>query len=267
MKVAVCIKQVPNTMELSIDHEKGTLIREGVPYIMNPFDLIAIEAALQIKDLKKDTEISSLSMGPISAVEILKQSFAMGVNRGALLNDSKFSGADVLATSYTLAKGIKLLKDIDIIICGKQTIDGDTSQVGQAIGEHLGISHIYNVQKIESITNDSVIVTQELENEHLLIEIKIPCVLIMSKDCYTPRVPSLKAKLEAKKKEIIFYSSKDFKESELEFVGFAGSSTRVKKCFVLSQNEKIDKIIYNESEAKLSELLYQNILKKIKKRE
>lgn len=262
MRIAVCIKQVPNTMELSIDREKGTLIREGVPYIINPFDLVAIEAALKIREIKANAEVISLTMGPSSSEEILKQSFAMGVDEGVLLSDPKFSGADVLATSYTLAKGIKLLENIDIIICGKQTLDGDTSQVGQALGEHLGISHIYNVKEIKEVRDDSVIVVQDMEKDYLIIEIKTPCVLIMSKDSYKPRTPNLKMKLEAKKKNIIRYTSENFKESELCMIGLKGSSTRVKKCFVVPENSRLDRKIYIDNELNLTEILYKNLLKR-----
>ena len=147
MNFIVCIKQVPNTTQVKIDPKKGTLIREGVESIVNPEDLIATEAAVQIKE-KHGGEITAISMGPPQAKEALQEVLAMGVDKGILLTDKAFAGADTLATSYTLGQCIKTIGKFDLIICGRQAIDGDTAQIGPQVAEFLNIPQITYVKKI-----------------------------------------------------------------------------------------------------------------------
>ena len=142
MKIVTCIKQVPASSNVKIDPVTGVLIRDGKNTKMNPYDLYALETALRIKEMVKDCKISTITMGPPSATEVLKESLWMGCDDAALLTDRKFAGADVVATSYTISQGIRALGEYDLIICGKQTTDGDTAQVGPEIAECLNIPHI-----------------------------------------------------------------------------------------------------------------------------
>ena len=169
MKICVCAKQVPDTNEVRIDPVKGTLIREGVPSILNPDDANALEAALQLKDEYKDTTISVISMGPPQATYMLRECLAMGADEAVLLSDRAFGGADTCATSTTIAAGIKMLGDVDIIFGGRQAIDGDTAQVGPQVAMRLGIPVVTYVQKIVEYTGDKIKVQRQLEDGYVLL--------------------------------------------------------------------------------------------------
>lgn len=264
MRVAVCIKQVPKNMDILMDKERGTLVREGNSSIINPYDLIALETALRIKE-SVEGEVISITMGPESAKEIIRESYTLGVDEGVILSDKLFSGADVFATSYTLSEGIKKIGEIDVVVCGKQTIDGDTSQVGQGIAKHLGIPHIYNVTKILDVKKESLIVEQDLGREILTVVIKTPCVLIMAKNSYTPRIASLKLKLSAKKKEVRVLTASDIgrsnKETRNYSFGLKGSPTKVVKANSISKN-MINKNIIKESLEVTTDSIWKSVLKR-----
>ena len=187
MKICVCAKQVPDTNEVRIDPVKGTLIREGVPSILNPDDANALEAALQLKDEYKDTTISVISMGPPQATYMLRECLAMGADEAVLLSDRAFGGADTCATSTTIAAGIKMLGDVDIIFGGRQAIDGDTAQVGPQVAMRLGIPVVTYVQKIVEYTGDKIKVQRQLEDGYEVIEVKLPCFLTCVKELNEPR--------------------------------------------------------------------------------
>jgi electron transfer flavoprotein beta subunit len=237
MNILVCIKQVPGTTKVEVDEKTGVLKRDGVDSKMNPYDLYAIETALRIKE-KVGGKISAITMGPPQAGEIIKEAYMMGVDEGALVSDRKFAGADVLATSYTLSQAVRKLGDFELILCGKQTTDGDTAQVGPEMAEYLGIPHIANVLKIVELKKDSVIVEMDMPNTIELAEIKYPCLLTVDKDIFQPRLPSYKRKVETKNREIKMISFKDFEDQNEKMYGLNGSPTQVERIFPPSSNNQ-----------------------------
>ncbi|MCK4981341.1 MAG: electron transfer flavoprotein subunit beta/FixA family protein [Victivallaceae bacterium] len=230
MNITVCIKQVPGTSEVEVDEKTGVLKREGVDSKMNPFDLFAIESALRIKAQNKAT-IKVLSMGPPQTMEIIKESFMMGADAGFLLSDMRFAGADVLATAYTLSQGIRKIGDSELIICGKQTTDGDTAQVGPEIAEFLNIPHVTNVRKIISIGEKDITLEMDLPHSVEVVKVKYPCLITVEKDINQPRLPSFKLKLATADKNITVYKLDDFEDKNENNYGLAGSPTQVRRIF------------------------------------
>jgi len=228
MEIAVCIKQVPDTTEVRINPETNTLIREGVPSIVNPFDENAVEEALRLRE-KHGGRVTVITMGPPQAVEALKQTIAMGADEVYLISDKAFAGSDTWATSYTLASALKKLGKFDLILCGKQAIDGDTAQVGPGIAEWLGIPQVTFAIKVE-IDGNRAKVERLLEEANEIVEAPIPCVITVVKQINEPRVPSLKGMMRAKKAEIKTLSAQDI-EADINITGLKGSPTRVVKIF------------------------------------
>jgi electron transfer flavoprotein beta subunit len=228
MNIVVCIKQVPDTAEVRINPETGTLIREGVPSIINPFDLHAIEAGLHIKERIKGSVIV-MTMGPPQAETALRDAIAMGADEAVLLSDKVFAGSDTWATSFTLSKAIQKI-GADIIICGKQAIDGDTAQVGPETAEFLNIPHISYVRKIEEITDNSITVQRLMDDGYDVVESAFPVLLTVVKELNEPRLPSLKGKMAAKKAVIQKWGQKDIMADESD-LGLKGSPTQVKNIF------------------------------------
>jgi electron transfer flavoprotein alpha/beta subunit len=228
MNIVVCIKQVPDTGEVKIDPENGTLIREGVPSIINPFDMHAIEAGIQIKE-KVGGKVTVVTMGPPQAEVALREAMAMGADDALLLSDMAFAGADTWATSYTLARAIGKL-GADIIICGKQAIDGDTAQVGPETAEFLNIPHISYVRKIEEAGQSSIRVQRMMDEGYDVVECACPVLLTVVKELNEPRLPSLKGKMTAKKAVIKKWAVSDIAADENN-VGLKGSPTQVKNIF------------------------------------
>ena len=228
MRIIVCIKQVPDTAEVKINPETGTLIREGVPSIINPFDMHAIEAGLQIKE-KVEGKVTVLTMGPPQAETALRDAISMGADDALLLSDRAFAGSDTWATSYTLSKAIEKL-GADIIICGKQAIDGDTAQVGPEVAEFLNIPHISYIKKIEDVTQGSIRVQRMMDEGHDIVESTLPVLLTVVKELNEPRIPSLRGKMAAKKAVIQKWGSPDIAADEGN-LGIKGSPTQVKNIF------------------------------------
>jgi electron transfer flavoprotein alpha/beta subunit len=228
MEIVVCVKQVPDTTEVKIDPETNTLIRQGVPSIVNPFDKNAVEAALQLKE-KHGGKVTVISMGPPQAKDALKECLAMGVDSAILISDRAFGGADTLATSYTLAAAIRKLGAFDIILCGKQAIDGDTAQVGPETAEHLGISQITYAAKID-VDGDTARVEREHEDGYEVIEVKLPLLLSVVKSINEPRYPTVKGTLKANRAEIAVWTAADLIVEE-QRLGLKGSPTQVRKIF------------------------------------
>lgn len=228
MKIIVCIKQVPDTAEVRINPETGTLIREGVPSIINPLDMHAIEAGLQIKE-KVGGKVTVISMGPPQAESALREAIAMGADEAVLITDKAFAGSDTWATSYTLSMVIKKI-GADIVICGKQAIDGDTAQVGPETAEFLNIPHISYVRKIENIEKDSIKVQRLMDEGYDIVQSSLPVLLTVIKELNEPRLPSLKGKMAAKKAVIQKWSASDIGISEND-AGIKGSPTQVKNVF------------------------------------
>jgi electron transfer flavoprotein alpha/beta subunit len=228
VNIIVCIKQVPDTAEVKINPETGTLIREGVPSIVNPFDMHAIEAALQIKE-RGGGKITVLTMGPPQAESALREALSMGADEALLLSDRAFAGSDTWATSYVLSKAISKLNP-DIIICGKQAIDGDTAQVGPEVAEFLNIPHISYVRKIDDITQSSIRIQRLMDEGYDVVESSLPMLMTVVKELNEPRLPSLKGKMAAKKAEIKKWSFSDIQADENK-LGIKGSPTQVKNVF------------------------------------
>lgn len=259
MNIIVCIKQVPETTEVKINPETNTLIREGVPSIVNPFDENAIETALQLKE-KHGGKVTVITMGPPQAAEALRSAIAMGVDEIILVSDRAFAGSDTWATSYTLSQTIKTIGSFDLIICGKQAIDGDTAQVGPGIAEWLGIPQVTFAVKIE-VAGNSLKVERLLEEVNEIVETSLPAVVTVVKQINEPRMPSLKGMMKAKKVEIKPLTAQDIK-ADPSNIGLDGSPTQVVKVFtpppktggeILSGeiNEVVDKLFNKLRERKI----------------
>jgi electron transfer flavoprotein beta subunit len=228
MNIVVCIKQVPETTEVKINPETNTLVREGVPAIVNPFDENAIEAALKLRE-KHGGRITVITMGPPQAAEALKTAIAMGADEVMLISDRAFAGSDTWATSYTLAQAIKKIGDYKLIICGKQAIDGDTAQVGPGIAEWLGIPQVTFAVKIEA-DGEKARVERLLEEVNEVVETPLPAVITVVKQINEPRLPSLKGMMKAKKAEVKTLKAADLAADEKN-LGLNGSPTQVVKIF------------------------------------
>lgn len=231
MNILVCLKQVPDTNEVKIDPVRGTLIRDGVPSIINPDDRNALEEALRIKDEHENVKVTVVSMGPPQADAALQEAIAMGADEAVLLSDRAVAGSDTWATSTALAAVIKNIKDYDIILCGRQAIDGDTAQVGPQIAEHLNIPQITYVQDLK-IEGDKVIANRALEDGHLVVECKMPVLLTAIKELNEPRYPSIKGIVHAHRSNNVKIVSAADVNADLTNIGLDGSPTQVSKSFV-----------------------------------
>lgn len=229
MDIIVCIKQVPDTQDIKIDPQTNTLIREGVKSIINPFDMYAIEEALRIRE-RLGGKVTVLTMGPPQAEEALREALSLGADEAVLLSDFAFAGSDTLATSYILAEAIKKIGKFDIIICGKQAMDGDTAQVGPGISVHLDIPQVTFIKKIEGIKDSYARVQRMTEEGYEVIESPLPCLFTVVKEINEPRLPSLKGMMRARRAEIKVWRSKDI-GADPEKIGLDGSPTQVIKIF------------------------------------
>lgn len=236
MNIIVCIKQVPATTEVKMNTETNTIIREGVESIINPFDMYAIEEGLRIKE-KKGGKVTVLSMGIPSVAELMREAISLGVDDAVLLSDRAFAGADTLATSYTLSKGIKKIGNYDLIICGKQATDGDTAQVGPSLAEKLGIPHTTYVRKIEEIEDNYIRCQRLTDDGYEVIEMPLPALITVVKEINEPRLPSLKNMMRAKKAIITVWNSDDI-NADKNLCGLKGSPTQVIKTFTPIHNIK-----------------------------
>ena len=235
MHILVCIKQVPGTTNVQIDPEKGTLKREGVEAIINPFDEYAIEEAVRLKE-KVGGKVTVVTMGPPQAEVALRQAISVGCDEAILVGDRAFAGADTWATAYALSTAIKTISDFGIIFCGKQATDGDTAQVGPSVAEMLNIPHIAYVRKIEEVGENFIKVQRMMEDGYDLIESPVPCLLTVVKEINTPRIPSLRGKMLAKKAVIKQLNAQSI-NADTKKTGLAGSPTQVKKIFTPPQRK------------------------------
>jgi electron transfer flavoprotein beta subunit len=231
VKIVVCIKQVPETTEVKINPETHTLVREGVQSITNPFDEFAVEEALRTKE-KYGGEVHVVTMGPPQADAVLKNALAVGSDKVYLLSDKAFAGADTLATAYTVAKAIEKIGGADLIICGKQAIDGDTAQVGPGIATRLGIPQLTYVCKVKEIDPAGrwIVVERMLENGRETVEASLPALITVVKDINEPRLPSLLGIRKASKAQIPVWTAADLGADENR-IGLKGSPTWVWKVF------------------------------------
>ena len=234
MKIVVCIKQVPDTTEIKINPVTGTLIRDGVPSIMNPDDKGDLEVALQLKD-QFGAHVTVITMGPPQAEAILREAMAMGADRAILLTDRKFAGADTLATSNALAGALRVIEH-DLVITGRQAIDGDTAQVGPQIAEHLHTPMISYVAAVEFDGKDKLTVKKEDEDGYQMLEVHTPALLTVLASAFKPRYMTVKGIMEAYDKEVEVWGA-DKLDVEVERLGLSGSPTRVKKSFTKPQKQ------------------------------
>jgi electron transfer flavoprotein beta subunit len=230
MKLVVLIKQVPDTTEVKIDRATNTLIREGVPSIINPFDTYAIEEALRVREAVGEGSVTVMSMGPPQVESALREALALGADDAVLLSDRAFAGSDTWATSYTLAAGIRKLPAFDLVLCGKQAIDGDTAQVGPGVAQFLGLPQVTNARKITLGADGSVTVQRMVDDGYDVVKTPLPAVVTVVKEINEPRLPSLKGKMKARKAEITTWGSADLTVDSKE-LGLDGSPTRVIRIF------------------------------------
>ena len=231
MKIVVCAKQVPDTTEVKLDPKTNTLIRDGVPSIINPDDKAGIEATLQLKE-KVGGTVTVISMGPPQADAALREALAMGCDDAILVTDRAFGGADTWATSSTIAAALKKL-DFDVIITGRQAIDGDTAQVGPQIAEHLGIPQVSYAEEILEASEDKLVVKRQFEDRYHVIEIKTPCLITALSELATPRYMTVHGIFDAyREKEVKVWTLEELKDTvDMANIGLKGSPTNVKQSF------------------------------------
>lgn len=229
MNIIVLVKQVPDTSEVKINRETNTLIRDGVPSIINPYDMFAVEEALRLRE-KHGGKVTAVTMGPPQAAEALKEAVSLGVDDVVLLSDRAFAGADTWATSYAISQGIKKIGEYDLIIAGKQAIDGDTAQVGPETADMLGIPFVAYIRKIEQVDGKKMVVERLMDEGYDVVETTLPAVITVVKEINEPRVPSLKGKMRAKNLKITAWSAKDLC-ADAEKCGLKGSPTKVVRIF------------------------------------
>ncbi len=238
MKIVVCVKQVPDTMDVRIDSETNTLIREGVPSILNPFDEYAIEEGIQLKE-NYGGSVTVITMGPPQADDVLRTSLAMGVDDVILISDRAFAGSDTLATSYTLAKVIEKIGDVDIVLTGKQAIDGDTAQVGPGIAARLDYTQLTYISRIESVDLNAgeMVAERLLDGGRERVRANLPALLTVIKGINVPRKPSLLKMKKARNAEIPVWGAADIK-ADPDSLGQKGSPTWVEKIFSPEQKSR-----------------------------
>jgi electron transfer flavoprotein beta subunit len=229
MNIVVCIKQVPETTKVKINPETNTLMREGVESIINPFDMYAIEEGVRLKEQHGGT-VKVITMGPPQAETALREAVALGADEVCLISDRVFAGSDTWATAYTLAAAIRKMGTVDLIICGKQAIDGDTAQVGPSLADQLGIPFVAFIRNIRTVGSDEMIVERMFEEGYEVVTLPLPGLITVVKEINEPRMPSLKGKMKAKKTEITVIKRDDLDVSDPK-LGLDGSPTRVVKIF------------------------------------
>ena len=237
MNVIVAVKQVPNTREVNIDPNTGTLIRDGIPGIINPEDKNAVEEALRIKDRHDHVEVTALSMGPPQAESALREALAMGADRAFLVSDRAFAGADTLATSYMLSVAIRKIKQYDLILCGRQAIDGDTGQVGPQLAEALDLPQATYAEEID-IQGNVVTVKSNFDGVIRIIQMKTPALITVSNRINRPRFKTTNGVLRAfRDKAVVTWTKEDLDPNPMR-IGSTGSPTWVRKTFVHGHNRE-----------------------------
>jgi len=258
MNIVACIKQVPGTTEIKIDPETNTLVREGVESIINPFDCYALEEAVRLRE-RCGGKVIAISMGPPQADAALRETISLGADEAILLSDRAFAGSDTWATSYVLSKAIAKMADYDVIICGRQTLDGDTGQVGPELAEMLEIPFVAYVSKVEEIREGYIRVQRMVEEGYETIEMSLPAAITVVKEINVPRLPSLRGSMKAKTAQIPVWTATDI-GVEGNKVGIAGSPTRVVKVF-FPQRTRNSEMLQGSLEEQVEQLLerLQNI--------
>ncbi len=229
MHLAVCVKHVPDTDQVHMDPERGTLVREGVPGILNPLDAHAVEAAVALRD-RWGGKVTAVSMGPRAAEQSLRETLARGCDDALLLSDQAFAGSDTWATSYVLACAVRRLGDVELVVCGKQAVDGDTAQVGPGVAAHLGWPQATCVVALEPDGSQNLIAECLTDYGTETLRVPLPAVLTVVKDLNVPRLPSLVSALRARRAVAHAWGARDLEGDPAEF-GLDGSPTRVVRVF------------------------------------
>lgn len=253
MNILVCIKQVPGTSNVEVDEKTGVLQRNGIQSKMNPFDLYTLEQAFCIK-AKYGGKVEVLTMGPPQARNVILEAMYMGADGGTLVSDRRFAGSDVSSTAYTLSQAIKKMGNYDLILCGKQTTDGDTAQVGAETAEFLKIEHAANVQRVIEISESSVSVEINLETLQQRVKIELPCLLALEKNINVPRLPSYRRKMQTDESCIRLFSLENLEDQDESHYGLAGSPTQVERIFPPEKNKYRE--IYDGNSEVLSYTFY-----------
>ena len=259
MEILVCIKQVPGSNKVEVDPVTGVLKRDGADSKMNPYDLYALEVGLELKE-QYGGRVSVLTMGPPQAKAVLYEAFAMGADEGALITDRKFGGADVLATSYTLSQGIKKFGTFDLILCGLQTTDGDTAQVGPEVSETLGIPCVCNVSAIGAVKAGAITVMMDMPEDIEEVRVSFPCLLTVQKDIMQPRLPSYKLQKATEKRGIRMFTLQDMDDQDEHHYGLNGSPTQVQRIFPPT-SDKVQQTLEGTN-AEMADQLYRILRKK-----
>ena len=249
MRIIVCVKQVPGTSQVEVDPTTGVLKRDGVDSKMNPYDLYALEMALRVRE-QAGGDVRALSMGPPQAAAVLEEAVAIGADSAALLSDRLFAGSDVHATSYALRVGVEKMAPYDLIICGKQTTDGDTAQVGPEMAEMLGIEHASNVARIVGVDSRFVTVVINLDDCLQTQRMRLPCLLTIEKDACTPRLPSYRRKRARGDGAVQIWTAEDLDGVDRSRLGLKGSLTQVERIFPPTKNT--DKQLFVGAEDELA---------------
>ena len=262
MKILVCVKQVPGSSNVEVDPGTGVLKRSGIMSKINPYDLYAIETALSLTE-RFGGSVQTITMGPPQAKAVIQETVCMGVTGGTVLTDRKFAGADVLATAYTLSQGIRKVGDFDLILCGKQTTDGDTAQVGAEVAEYLGIPNISNVLSVDDVRDGRVFLTASLDEKIVSMAVSLPCLISVDGDINTPRLPSYKIRKTLTEDSVTFLTFADFDDQNPDHYGLSGSATQVERIFPpekVSQKQSIEGDADTQAQALYNLLLDKKML-------
>ena len=232
LKILVCVKQVPDVDQMKMDPATGTLVRAGVPAILNPLDANALSAAVSVKE-QWGGEITAITMGPPNAEAVLRECLAVGADRAVLVTDRAFGNADTLATSYSIVSAADMVDKFDLIFCGKETLDGATRQMGAQLAERFDAAQVTSASLIKNIDEErkTAIVEREIESGIETLEVTLPCLFTMEKTHYSARIPNLKGKMRAKKAEIVTFTADDITGLDRGRIGDPGSPTKVPRMF------------------------------------
>ncbi|MBI2907593.1 MAG: electron transfer flavoprotein subunit beta/FixA family protein [Chloroflexi bacterium] len=252
MNIVVCIKQVPGSAEVKIDPQTNTLARAGVKGIINPLDAYALEEGVRLRE-RADGKVTVISMGPPQAEEALREAISLGADEAILISDRAFAGSDTLATAYALAKAVEKIGASDVVICGRQTLDGDTGQVGAEMSERLGVPFVAYVCKIEEVREKRLLLRRMVEDGHEVVEMPLPGVITVVKEINVPRLPSLRGMMKAKSAQIVAWTADDLGVDTTK-LGLSGSPTRVVKIFY-PQRTRRSQMLQGKIEDQVDELL------------
>jgi electron transfer flavoprotein beta subunit len=252
MNIVVCLKQVPGTTEVKINPQTNTLIRQGIKNVINPFDTYALEEGVRLKE-KQGGKVTAISMGPPQALDMLKEAISLGADEAVLLSDMAFSGADTWATAYTLAAAVRKIGQADLVICGRQSTDGDTAQVGPEMAEMLNMPFVAYVGQIEEIASGQMRVKRMIDEGNEVIQSPLPMVITVTKEINLPRLPSLRGIMKSKSAKIPTWTAQDM-GVDVSKVGLSGSFTKVIKIFTPKREHKAE-MIQGEPEAQSTHLI------------